>query len=229
MIAILYALDEEVAGLQHLMVNPLEVDHPWAKAIKGTIKGREVLLVKSGATKVFSSITAQSIIARYTPSAVVLCGVSGGLHPEYERGDLVIGSEFIQHDIDATSLGFKLGQIPFTELRSIKARHEDLRALASFSLPDAAVHFGVILSGDQFIDGAVGRDLRNKLGGDVVDMESSAIALTCSLNQVPFLVARTISDAANESADLDFNTFLPIASQHVTAFIQHVLTHCFRE
>ena len=228
MIAILYALDDEVAGLHQLIIGASSVDHPWAPIIKGSINNREVFLVKSGASKVYSSVTAQSIIEKYSPSGLILCGVSGALNPTYKRGDLVVGTEFIQHDIDATKLGFLLGQIPFTDYRSVRPHQRDLSSFAEFTLPENSVHFGSVISGDQFIDGDAGQRLREVLQADVVDMESAAIALTCSLNRIPFIVARTISDSANEDAGVDFTSFLPVASRHVTSFVQYALTHCFQ-
>ena len=229
MIAILYALDEEVAGLHELIAGAVQLEHPWVPIIKGSINHREVILVKSGASKVYSSVTTQSIIEKYRPSGLILCGVSGALNPLYRRGDLVIGTEFIQHDIDATKLGFPLGQIPFTEHRSVRPQLQNISPLSEFSLPENSVHFGSVISGDQFIEGDVGRRLRELLHADVVDMESAAIALTCSLNSVPFIIARTISDSANEEACVDFSSFLPVASRHVTSFVQHALAHCFQE
>ena len=223
MLALLYALEEEVAGIHNLMDQREAVPHPWAMIERGVFDGMEMLLVKSGAGKVLSSMTAQSVIATFQPTTMLLCGISGALNPSYERGDLVIGHEFIQHDITTDFLGFEPGQVPFTEYRMIPAEKRLLEHARSFSLDDAQVHCGRIASGDQFISGQQGAAIRAQFAADVVDMESAAVSFVCHLNQVPLVVARTISDRADESAAIDFGEFLPRASRHVTAFVRHMV------
>jgi len=44
-----------------------------------------------------------------------------------------------------------------------------------------------------------------------------------TLNKVPFLVARTISDKADGSAVLNFQEFLPRASLNSVSFVRHLL------
>jgi 5'-methylthioadenosine/S-adenosylhomocysteine nucleosidase len=227
MLAVLYALEEEIRGLHPLLVDRTIVEHPWARVERGVCDGHQIVLVHSGAGKVLSTMTAQSVLDRFSPSCLALCGVSGALNPAYARGDLVIGNDFIQHDIKTEYFGFADGQVPFTDLRVIPSFQPLLETTQRFGLSDAAVHRGRILSGDQFVSGIRGSELRRDFGGDVVDMESAAVALVCHLNKTPFIVARTISDRANEEAASDFGDFLPRASIHVTAFIRHLLGTVF--
>jgi adenosylhomocysteine nucleosidase len=224
MLAILYAMDEEVQGVHDLLKDRCTLPHAWAAIERGYLDGREIALVKCGAGKVLSSITAQSVIDTLSPHAVALCGVSGALNRTYQRGDLVIGTEFIQHDVSAEFLGFERGQIPFTDIKVIPASPNLLahtRTLLEVS--DSSIHEGRVISGDQFVSGDEGRKLREAFSADVVDMESAAVAFTCHVNQVPFVVARTISDKADESAENDFSEFLPMASRHITVLVRHLV------
>lgn len=223
MLALLYALEEEVKGIHNQMEGCEQVTHPWAKLERGVIADREILLVKSGAGKVLSSITAQSVVELYRPRLIALCGISGALNSSYERGDLVIGTEFIQHDIVTDYFGFAPGQVPFTEYRIIPADPKLLQHAQKLSLDDATVHAGRVVSGDQFISGTRGREIQEQFEADAVDMESAAVAFVCHLNSVPFVIARTISDRADEGAADDFGDFLGQASRHVTAFVRHLL------
>lgn len=223
MLALLYAMEEEVLGVHDQMDRREQLSHPWAAIERGFITGHEILLVKCGAGKVLSSITAQSIIDRYAPARMALCGISGALNPAYDRGDLVIGTEFIQHDITTEYFGFAPGQVPFTDFRIIPADQTLLAHAQSLLLNDATVHFGRVVSGDQFISGNRGRLIRDQFAADAVDMESAAVAFVCHLNSVPLVVARTISDRADESAAIDFGDFLARASCHVTSFVRHLL------
>lgn len=222
MLAVLYAMEEEVQGIHDAMQQRSLVAHSWAPVEQGVLDGMPILLIKSGAGKVLSAMTAQSIIDQYRPDAIALCGISGALNPAYERGDLVIGSDFIQHDITTEYFGFAPGQVPFTDYRIIPASPGLLKHACGIKLDDAGLHYGRIASGDQFISGEKGRAIRQQFEADVVDMESAAVAFVCHLNRVPLVVARTISDRADESAAIDFGEFLPRASRHVTAFVRHM-------
>lgn len=224
MICVLYALEEEVASITQQLSGAEELAHPWATIKKGMLGHHKICLIKSGAGKVLAAMTTQSIIAELKPRMVILCGVSGALNPEYARGDLVIGYDFIQHDISTEYFGFEPGQIPFTEYKIIPATESFLERAKTFSLEDANVHTGRIISGDQFISGTRGGELREQFAGDAVDMESAAVAFVCHLNHTPFIVARTISDKADETAADDFGGFLEQASKHTVDFITHVLS-----
>ncbi len=223
MICVLYALEEEIALLSSELRNRETLPHAWAHITRGTLGTHQLCLIKSGAGKVLSAMTAQALIKEFQPRIIILCGVSGALNPIYERGDLVIGRDFIQHDITTEFFGFEPGQVPFTDYKIIPATDSLLVAASTLTLPDARVHCGRILSGDQFISGKRGGELRAQFDGDVVDMESAAIAFVCHLNKVPFVIGRTISDKADDTAAHDFGAFLAQASRHVTLFVEHVL------
>ncbi len=223
MIVILYAMEEEVAGLQAALLGPREQKIGWAAFTTGVINGEKVALVKTGAGKTLATMTAQHVINTLAPRLILLTGISGALNPGYERGDMVIGKDFIQHDIVTEVFGFERGQIPFTDYKIIGSSQSLAEMAATLKLDDARVWSGRVLSGDQFISGGAGRALREEFAGDVVDMESAAVALVCHINKVPFVIARTISDKADESAAKDFAAFLTQASKHVTSFVLHMI------
>jgi 5'-methylthioadenosine/S-adenosylhomocysteine nucleosidase len=229
MIIVLYAMEEEVVGLHTLLSNIKIAPHPWAATEIGELDGEQILLAKCGVGKVFAAITIQSLIIEYRPRLVLLCGISGGLHPDYKRGDLVFGTHFVQHDMSAESIGFLPGQIPFTDYRVIESPPILIEKLSAFSLEDAQVYFGRIGSGDQFISGNVGTEIRAKFDVDVVDMESAAVAFVCMLNNTPFIIARTISDGANQDASNDFHSFLPKAANHVSQLLPYIRHNCLEK
>lgn len=223
MLAIFYAMEQEVGELSASMSQRERIAHPWATIERGIFDSKSVILVKSGAGKVLSAMTAQSVIDLFRPSAVALCGISGALNPGYASGDVVIGAEFIQHDIRTDYFGFAPGQVPFTDHRIVPADEILLEHASRLLLDGARVHRGRIASGDQFISGDRGQSIRQQFEADLVDMESAAVAFVCHLNQIPLVVARTISDRADETAAKDFGEFLPRASLHVAAFVRHLL------
>ena len=54
-------------------------------------------------------------------------------------------------------------------------------------------------------------------------MEGAAIGQICSLDNVPFIVIRSISDSPNGNNNIDFDTYLDIASKRGANFLQELL------
>jgi adenosylhomocysteine nucleosidase len=215
MIAIVGALEEELALFRE-NVRELKVssDGPFTFN-QGRLGAREIVVVKSGVGKVMAAMTAQKLIDYIRPSHIIFTGIAGALNSNLEIGDMVVGSEYIQHDIDARSLGFARGVIPYTDIQIVKGDPTLVQAALTFKPKQGKIISGRILSGDQFIEQAnhpTHEHLHNELRGDAVEMEGASMAFVCHLNRVPFVAIRTISDKADHSAKVDFLKFLPRAS-----------------
>ena len=61
--------------------------------------------------------TLKKVIKNYAPSLIINYGTAGSLNKEL-RG-LVEVTRFFQRDMDATPLGFKIGQTPFDDISEI--------------------------------------------------------------------------------------------------------------
>ena len=59
--------------------------------------------------------------------------------------------------------------------------------------------------------------------GDCVEMEGAAIAHTASLNGVPFIVIRTISDKADGGAEMDYPTFEKKAAKNSISLMKQII------
>ena len=150
--------------------------------------------------------------------AVINTGIAGSLRNEIEIGDVVLSTDTVQHDMDATGFGYPVGQIPQMEEFSFPA-DETLRNLALKCCkevnPDIGVFTGRIVSGDQFISDRVKKDwIAKNFGGFCTEMEGAAIAQAAYLNHVPFLIIRAISDKADNSATMDYSEFEVKAVRH---------------
>jgi len=98
--------------------------------------------------------------------------------------------------------------------------------LATLGLSQPRVHQGLIASGDQFVSAAADCDtLRHHLPGVLaVEMEGAAVAQVCHDFGVPYVVLRTISDRADESAHVEFPRFVQaVACRYALAMVEALL------
>ena len=237
-IAILSALAEEQHGLIELLTQPLKVTHAGRDFWQGDLHGQPVVLALSKIGKVAAATTATVVIERFGAAAIVFTGVAGGLGAGVAVGDVVVATDFVQHDMDASPL-FSRYEVPlygktrFTTDAMLTALlfKASEAALASGResqiFAGAKVHQGLIASGDRFVSGAQEADgLRIALAGAghavlAVEMEGAAVAQVCHDYGIAFAAVRTVSDRADDSAHVDFSRFVnQVASQYALEIIQ---------
>lgn len=229
MLGIVGALDEEIKAFREALTESRTEQSGPVVFYRGKIDGCEVAIVKSGVGKVLAAMTTQHLIDTYHPDRIIFTGIAGALNPALEVGDLVVGNCSIQHDFDARALGFARGEIPYTRICEIKSSPELVLIAQRFHAEGKSrVVAGRILSGDQFITQSEMSShgyLTAELNGDAVEMEGASLALVCYLNKVPFLILRTISDKANDSAHTDFAAFLPRASHQSLEVVRFIIAN----
>lgn len=211
MIGIIGAMDEEVEQI----VSAMELAKQETKASMtfnaGKLSGRDVVIVRSGIGKVNAAVCTQILVDDFNVDYVINTGIAGSLKAEIDIADVVISSDVLHHDMDATGFGYPLGQIPRMDTLSFAA-DDRLIKLAKEAcakvIPQIGVHVGRVVSGDQFIsDKAVKDRISKNFEGFCTEMEGAAIAQTASLNGVPFVILRAISDKADDSATMDYPAF----------------------
>ncbi len=181
----------------------------------GKLLGKTVAVARCGVGKVFAAICAEAMIIKYSPSLIVNTGVGGALASQLSCGDIVIGAELCQHDMDTSPLGDPCGLI--SGINKIYFA-SDARAV---SIIDAACRendykrvVGRIASGDRFVaSGEEKKRIASLFGADACEMEGAAIAHTAFVNDTPFVVIRAISDSADGEASISYLEFLPIAAE----------------
>ncbi len=212
-IGIIGAMDIEVNNLKAAADISRKIIKADMEFCEGKINNMNVVIVKCGIGKVNAGICAQILIDLFGVTHIINTGVAGSLNNNIKIGDIVIAREAVQHDYDVTSIGFKPGEIPYTGLYAFETdkylREKALKAANKIINPDNHKIFeGRICTGDQFISN---KEAKNKItsvfGGECCEMESGAIAQTCYLNHVPFIIIRSISDTADETEIADFHEF----------------------
>lgn len=220
MLGIIGAMADEVAQLKAEMSNIEIVSAAGMDFYRGTIGGKDVVVVKSGIGKVNAAMCVQILADRFQVDGIVNTGIAGSLKAEINIGDMVLSTDALQHDVDAVAFGYPVGQIPQMDVFSFEA-DETLRKAAreccSQVNPEIGVFEGRIVTGDQFISGKEKKQwLADTFQGYCTEMEGAAIAQAAYLNKIPFLIVRAISDKADDSASVDYPEFERQAILHST-------------
>jgi adenosylhomocysteine nucleosidase len=222
-LAILSALAEEQAGLLERLEGAQRTLHAGRTFWQGRLDGLPVVLALSRIGKVAAATTAVALIERFGVAQIVFTGVAGGVGAGVRVGDVVVGTGYVQHDLDASPL-FARYQIPLTGQSVLAADTGLVQALVAacaaglHGLQHAdrvpKVHQGLIASGDRFVNGAEEtRRIVEALHSHghaplAVEMEGAAVAQVCADYSLPFAAVRTISDRADDSAHVDFAVFV---------------------
>lgn len=237
--AILSALAEEQGGLVAHLDNPTKVRRAGRDFWLGRLHGQPVVLALSRIGKVAAATTTVALIEGFGVGRVVFTGVAGGVGPGVQVGDVVVGTGFVQHDMDASPL-FPRFEVPLYG-QSVFEGHavltaQLLQACRAALQPGQAgsvlgtVHQGLIASGDQFVNGVLqSKAIVQALQASghaplAVEMEGAAVAQVCADYGIPFAAVRTISDRADDSAHVDFPQFVTqVASVYAHKIVTELL------
>ncbi|MGM3277357.1 5'-methylthioadenosine/adenosylhomocysteine nucleosidase [Ralstonia sp. 24A2] len=244
-IGIVAALHEEINELLTLLSGARAVHVGSRDFWTGELDGQAVVVVLSRVGKVAAASTATLLVAQFGVRAVVFAGVAGALAPGVAVGDVVVSTELLQHDVDASPL-FPRWEIPLTGVARFQADAalsqgllESAQAvladplgllgqpvMEAFGIASPQAYAGLIISGDRFVaTSAESAALRSVLPDALaVEMEGAAVAQVCHEWGVPFAAIRTISDRADDAASVDFAQFIAqVDSRYSVAILRQWL------
>ncbi len=216
-IAIMGAMPEEVAPLLEKVEGVKKVDYANNSYYEARYKGKELVIAYSKIGKVFSSLTAATLLEKFGCSTLLFSGVAGAINPNLKIGDLIIASKLCQHDLDISIFGHDFGYVP--EGSKFVESDEKLRAIAKevASKNNLSVIEGIIATGDQFVASNERKEFISKnFQADALEMEGASVAVVCDALNVPFFILRAISDTANDDAGVDFDEFM-VGSAKISA------------
>lgn len=226
-IGIIGAMEEEVALLKEKMQIDGVLKRASMEFYKGTLQGKEVVVVRSGIGKVNAGLCTQILVDLFDVKKVINTGIAGSLDAGINIGDIVISAEALQHDMDATQFGYPLGQIPRMETFAFPADAAMVKVAKEACEkvnPEVQVFTGRVVTGDQFV---ASRDVKDRIkenfDGLCTEMEGAAIAQAAWLNEVPFVIIRAISDKADDSAEMDYPTFERQAILHSVRLTEEMI------
>lgn len=222
-IAIIVAMDKELRLLMPLLERAETSVADGFELHSGQIGGVEVCLMKCGIGKVNAALGCRAMIQAFAPELVINSGVAGGTGSAAGVLDVVAASAVGYHDVwcgPGTEWGCAAGCPPVFP--------GDPRVLGLSALTrNPAVKFGVVASGDIFVDSAATVEHVLRLYPDAVgvDMESGAIAQTCHRFGMPFICLRVISDTPGQVADngAQYESFWQSAPEKTFMVIKDIL------
>lgn len=234
-IGIIGAMQIEVDYLKEIMKKESDFRTVNAGSLEyncGTIHGTDVVVVRSGVGKVNAALCAQNLVVQFKCTNIINTGIAGAMAKGLGVLDFVVSTDAVYHDVDATGFGYKAGQVPQMDVFSFEADKKMIEAAKrAFNECEQSkghkIIEGRIATGDQFIsEKSVKEKIAETFNPACVEMEGAAIAHSCFLNKVPFVIIRCMSDMADDlsSNGYDFNEGLAagLSSHLVERMIQEM-------
>lgn len=226
-IGIIGAMQEEIEALLEIMTDKVREKKGVLEFYCGKYEGVEIIVVKAGIGKVNAAMCTQCLIDNYKPDAVINVGVAGAINDDLNIGDIVLSTYLQEHDFDVTAFGYEKGVIPRLDSSKFYADEKLVDLAYSFNndFKEINLHKGVIVSGDVFVSSRLLKDeLESKFNAYCAEMEGAAIAHVCYLQNVPFLVIRSMSDKADGNSPKNFDEFVLSSAQNAVRLIKDILS-----
>ncbi len=223
-IAIMGAMPEEVAPILEKLGEYKTTKYADNEYYEATYKGVEVVVAYSKIGKVFSTLTASTMIQHFGCDRLLFSGVAGGINPSLKVGDLIVATKLSQHDLDITAFGHPFGFVP--EGAVYVEADKEMLAMSKEVASDMGktVQEGIIATGDQFV---ANEERKNWIGetfsADALEMEGASVAVVCDALDIPFFILRAISDAADMDASFSFDEFLETSAIISAEFVMKML------
>ena len=174
--------------------------------IEINIPNVEVIYVETGMGKVNAAMKTMRAICEYHPDMVINYGSAGTLN--HNIGDIIVCNRFIDRDLQKVTLDGVVSEIVFC---TDEARH----VLTEQRLTERAkVLWGTCNTGDSFITS--GADIE----GDVIDMESYAMADVCREMGIPFVSVKYVTDVVEQNSVESWQEKLADARHGLTEFFK---------
>jgi len=225
-IAIIGAMEEEVALLRSKLSNLRTEVHAGFEYYLGQIDSVDVALLRSGIGKVNAAISTTLLLELYQPDYVINTGSAGGFHSDLNVGDIVISSSVCHHDVDVTPFGYQLGQVPGSPPCFMPDPHLIKAAQHAIESLQEVVHMhGLIATGDRFMHQADDVTQTRDNFPDMIacEMEAAAVAQVCHSFSIPFVIIRSLSDIAGKENAVTFEKYLEQAATHSAKVILAML------
>ena len=176
----------------------------------------DIVAVECGIGKVNAAFAAAVLITESKADIILNAGLSGAIS-KVKREDIVVGTSYMQCDLDLTAIGYKLAEKPDGE----EYVHPADETLVELTKQIGSFHYGKLGTGDIFLTDKAKKELYKELFGlSAFDMETGAIASVCRKCGVPFLSIRKISDDADDASGEDYREMNDRAEACLTEILE---------
>ena len=223
-LAIMGAMEEEIEPLLSYFGEVKVTEFAKNKYYEVNMDGLDIVIAYSKIGKVFSSLTATTMIEKFGCDTLLFSGVAGGINPKLKIGDLIVANKLAQHDLDITAFGHPHGYVPGGAV--FVQTDEKLRSIAVEVAKEKNIPImeGIIATGDQFVANEDTKEFVAKtFDADALEMEGCSVAVVCDALEVPFLVLRAISDTADMDAGFNFDEFLETSARTSADFMMEIV------
>jgi len=225
-IAIMGAMPEEIAPLLERVGEYKLTEFAGNKYYEASYAGHSLVIAYSKIGKVFSTLTATTMLQKFGAEVLLFSGVAGAINPKLKIGNLIAATKLCQHDLDITAFGHPHGYVPegkqFIEAdKALVSKAMDVAKEMGLELME-----GTIATGDQFVaDPVKNKWIGETFKADALEMEGASVACVCDAMGVPFFILRAISDAADMDASFSFDEFLESSAIESANFIIKMVEH----
>jgi adenosylhomocysteine nucleosidase len=176
----IFALETEADPFAMRVCDATTLRGPALSFHEGTIAGRRVAWVVSGAGVAAAGQAATVLLEGHAPGLLVSAGFAGGLDPALARGALVLATGAVREGAP---------RLPLARPASL--------------LPAASTDVDIVTVDSIVATIAAKRDLRAATGAAIVDMETHAVAVAAAAARIPCASVRIVSDAAGDELPAD--------------------------
>ena len=218
------AMPEEIAPILEIVGEYKTTEYAGNSYYEATYKGTQLVIAYSKIGKVFSTLTASTMIHHFACDRLLFSGVAGGINPTLKIGDLIVATKLSQHDLDITAFGHPMGYVPggsvFVETdKNLITVAKEVAAELGKTLQE-----GIIATGDQFVhQESIKEGIVKNFNADALEMEGASVAVVCDALNVPFFILRAISDTADTDASFSFDEFMESSAVISAEFVMKMV------
>ena len=173
------------------------------------------LVAPGGHGKTQFAVQAQYLIDRFSSVELVICAGAAGSLADLSVGDVVVGTETVEHDFRLLFATRPLPRFP-GHGPSIDALRRVAHCISGFH-----VAFDVIASGDEdVVTSERAQAIREQTGAACVAWEGSGAARAALFNGIGSIEIRAVTDAADKEAPQRFDANLPIAMANLASLLR---------
>jgi adenosylhomocysteine nucleosidase len=222
-IGIIGAVKSEIQLIKDIMIVEEKKQYSGLKFYICKYKDLSVILTTCGTGKVNAARCTQILIDKFNVTAIINTGVAGNLKEKVRIGDIIISNNVTYHDVMSIqmkkSFPFKESFIPDKKLINLAIQAYENNAFKYYDC-----HIGRVVTGDNFISDDKSKDnIINKYKPYCVEMEGAAIGHVADMNNIPFIIIKSISDNADNNAVINYEKFENIASNNSATLIINML------